>query len=107
MREYLVDEVCGVQPLSLQTTLHVGEGDDDGVDIAVGDECSQLVGGQQARTAGMCGGLGQEGSSGDEVAGVGSADARTKACHGALSASIWHGVDQAQPRIGMKHAQSA
>ena len=47
-----VEEVAPVQPLALQPALHVGEGDDDGVDLAGLDPRPQLV---DARGAGRCG----------------------------------------------------
>ena len=45
MREHVLDEVVADQPLALQPALHVAEGEDDGVDGAVGDGAAQLVGG--------------------------------------------------------------
>ena len=44
--EDVVEEVVAVQPLALQATLHVGERDDDGVDVARLDLRAQLVDGQ-------------------------------------------------------------
>ncbi len=42
----MVDEPLTVNPLALQSTLHVGEGDDDGVDRAVGHFGAQLLEGE-------------------------------------------------------------
>ena len=44
--EHVVEEVVAVHPLALQATLHVGERDDDGVDVARLDLRAQLVDGQ-------------------------------------------------------------
>ena len=41
--EHLVEEVAGVEPLALQPSLHVGEAEDDGVDLVVLDVGPQLV----------------------------------------------------------------
>ena len=43
---HLLDEELTVQALPHQAPLHVGEGDDDGVDLAGGDQRFQLVEGQ-------------------------------------------------------------
>ena len=44
--ENLLDEELGVEPLPHQAPLHVGERDDDRVDLAGGDQLSQRVGAQ-------------------------------------------------------------
>ena len=41
--EHVVDEVRSVQPLALQPALHVGEGDDDRVDVALVDPAPEVV----------------------------------------------------------------
>ena len=46
---HLLDEELGVQALAHQPPLHVGEGDDDGVDRAALDLGAQLLEGQHAR----------------------------------------------------------
>ena len=43
VREHVVEEVPRVQPLALQPALHVGEGDDHGVDLAVVDPLAASV----------------------------------------------------------------
>ncbi len=43
----VVEEVLPVQALALQPALHVGEGDDDGVDVALLDLHAQLLEAQQ------------------------------------------------------------
>jgi hypothetical protein len=40
---HLVEEVPGMEPLALQASLHVGDGDDHGVDLTAVDERRQLV----------------------------------------------------------------
>ena len=44
--QHRVEEELRVDPLALQPSLHVGEGDDDGVDVAVADLGAQLLDGQ-------------------------------------------------------------
>jgi hypothetical protein len=41
--EHVVEEEVPVQALALKASLHVGEGDDDGVDVPGEDVGSQLV----------------------------------------------------------------
>ncbi|GAA3241055.1 hypothetical protein GCM10020256_63650 [Streptomyces thermocoprophilus] len=43
MVEDLVEEEAGGEPLALEAALHVGEGQDDGVDVSGGDEGVQLL----------------------------------------------------------------
>jgi len=40
---HLVEEVPGVEPLALQASLHVGDRDDDGIDLIAVDERGQLL----------------------------------------------------------------
>jgi hypothetical protein len=47
--EHLLDEELTVQPLPHEASLHVGEGDDDGVHLAGGNQLPQLVGAQHPR----------------------------------------------------------
>ena len=47
----LGQEELGRQPLALKAPLHVGEGEDHGVDLAGGDEPAQLVQGEHPRTS--------------------------------------------------------
>ena len=42
MIENVLGEVDAVHPLALQPTLHIGEGDHDGVDVALVDPAPQL-----------------------------------------------------------------
>ena len=43
MLEDLVEEEAGGEPLALEPPLHVGEGEDDGVDLTARDEGVQLL----------------------------------------------------------------
>jgi hypothetical protein len=43
-----VQEVPGVQPLALQPALHVGDGDEHGVHLAVVDQVTQVLHGEDA-----------------------------------------------------------
>ena len=43
VRHHLVEEVPGVEPIALQPALHVGQGDDDRVDVARGDRYPELL----------------------------------------------------------------
>ena len=47
----LVEEELGRQPLALQAALHVGQGEDDRVDLARGSEPAQLIQGEHPRTS--------------------------------------------------------
>ena len=49
--EDLVEEEAGGEPLALEPPLHVGEGQDDGVDLAARDEGAQLLDAER----GLCG----------------------------------------------------
>ena len=41
MLRHLVEEELRVEPLALQPALHVGHGDDDGVDLLLADRLAQ------------------------------------------------------------------
>ena len=51
---HLGQEELGGQPLALEPALHVGQREDDGVDLAGRDELAQLVQGQHPRTSHAC-----------------------------------------------------